>query len=183
MSIQDYSHPALTVDVVLFATGQVPLEVLLIQRESPPFEQAWAFPGGFVDLGEAPEEAARRELAEETDVRGVPLEQVATFGDPGRDPRGHVVTVAFLALVPADMAHRTEAGSDAARTRWWPVDQLPPLAFDHHRILRCALRQLRERLTCIVQGAGFVAGSLTMHQLRAIGDVVESELGGRTRSK
>jgi 8-oxo-dGTP diphosphatase len=147
MAIHDYPHPALTVDVVLLAAGSGDLEVLLIQREGPPFEGRWALPGGFVELGESPEDAASRELAEETGVHGVRLEQMRAFGDPGRDPRGHVVTLVFWGLLdhdwsPGGLPCPVDAGSDAAVARWWPTGGLPPLAFDHSDILAYALRQL-----------------------------------------
>ncbi|MGD2146226.1 MAG: NUDIX hydrolase [Anaerolineae bacterium] len=147
MSIHDYPHPALTVDVVLLATGNGNLQVLLIQRHGPPFEGRWALPGGFVELGESPEDAASRELEEETGVRGVRLEQMRAFGDPGRDPRGHVVTLVFWGLLDGDRAPGqppcpVEAGSDADVARWWSIGGLPPLAFDHADILAYALRYL-----------------------------------------
>jgi len=172
MSVQARAHPALTADVVLIAVGRDDLEVLLVRRDAPPFQDTWAFPGGFVDVGEAPEDAARRELAEETSIRGVPLGQLGTFGDPGRDPRGHVVTVAYVGMVPSDLAPPPEAGSDAAQARWWSMDDLPPLAFDHAGILTCALRRLRRGLTGILQDTGFVPETLTLAELRAAGEMV-----------
>jgi 8-oxo-dGTP diphosphatase len=142
MPIEDYPHPALTADVVLFAMRDGDLRVLLIQRQKPPFEGAWAFPGGFVNVGESLEEAALRELEEETGIRNIPVQQLHAFGDPGRDPRGHVVTVTYLALISADAALQAEAGDDAAQACWWPVRDLPPLAFDHAEILDYALKHL-----------------------------------------
>jgi len=147
MAIHDYPHPALTVDVVLLAAGSGDLQVLLVQRDRPPFEGKWALPGGFVELGESPEDTASRELEEETGVRGVRLEQLRAFGDPGRDPRGHVVTLVFWGLLAGDWSPGqrpcpVEAGSDAAVARWWSIAGLPPLAFDHAHILAYALRHL-----------------------------------------
>jgi 8-oxo-dGTP diphosphatase len=144
MSIQDYPRPALTADVVLLAAGDGDPQVLLIQRDKPPFKGAWALPGGFVKVGESPEAAARRELEEETDIRGIQLEQLRVFGDPGRDPRGHVITLVFLGLLGVDWSpdqpsRHVEAGSDAAQARWWSIGSLPPLAFDHADILSYAL--------------------------------------------
>lgn len=147
MSSQAHDHPALTVDVVIFALGGGELKVLLIQRGRPPFQGDWAFPGGFVNLGESPRDAAYRELEEETAVRRVDLEQLRVFGDPGRDPRGHTVTVAYLALIAADALPKEEAGSDAAQARWWSVGDLPSLAFDHAEILTHALQRLHAKLT------------------------------------
>ncbi len=130
-----YPRPSLTVDVVLFRRGEQGEEVLLIRRAHPPFAGRWALPGGFVDEMEPLEKAARRELREETGITlpsGV-LRQVGAFGEPGRDPRGWTVSVAFWAAVPRTTAPR--AGDDAAEARWWPCAALPPLAFDHRQII------------------------------------------------
>ncbi len=135
-----YPRPALTADVVLFREGGEGTEVLLIRRGRPPFQGEWALPGGFVDEMEPPEAAARRELAEETGVElseGA-LRQVAAFGEPGRDPRGWVVSIAFWGEAPADLVPR--AADDAAEVRWWSLDNLPPLAFDHKRIIDAAVQ-------------------------------------------
>jgi 8-oxo-dGTP diphosphatase len=138
----DYPRPALTVDCVIFASGgEGRLKVLLIQRDHPPFEGRWALPGGFVDMEESLEEAARRELLEETGVEAVRLEQLHAFGDVGRDPRGRVVSVAYLARVELE-DHRPRPASDARAARWFPVEDLPELAFDHGEIVAMALRRL-----------------------------------------
>jgi 8-oxo-dGTP diphosphatase len=142
MSLADYAHPVLTVDVVAFTQYEGRPRVLLIRRRKPPFEGAWALPGGFVEVGESLEEAARRELEEETGLRDVRLEQFHAFGDPGRDPRGHTVTVAYWSWVPSDVMHHVRGGDDAAEARWWPLDDLPPLAFDHADIISYARDQL-----------------------------------------
>ena len=183
MSRRDDGYSALTVDVVLFAASKDHLEVLLVQRDSPPFEREWAFPGGFVEAGETLHEAARRELDEETSIREVHLEQLQAFGDPGRDPRGHVVTVAFWGLGPANVFHPPEADSDAARAQWWSVDQLPPLAFDHRDILTCALRRLRQRLSWVLGDTDIFPGNLTIDELRATGNMINKALSGETRNQ
>jgi 8-oxo-dGTP diphosphatase len=180
MSIQDYPHPALTADVVLFAVGQGTLEVLLIQRDGPPFEGHWAFPGGFVNVGEAPRDAARRELEEETNIQDVSLEQLRAFGNPGRDPRGHVVTVAYLAVIPMDTRRRPEAGSDAAQTRWWSVDELPPLAFDHADVLTYALKRLRSKLARVIEDPDVLTEDLTLGDLRAAYEVATRRVKEKT---
>lgn len=180
MTIQDHSHPALTADVVLLAVGLDDLEVLLIRRDAPPFQDAWAFPGGFVEVGESPEETARRELAEETSMRGVRLEQLSAFGDPGRDPRGRVVTVAFMGVVPSDVSHPVEAGSDAAQARWWSVEDLPRLAFDHDCILTCALNRLRQELAWLLEDTGLMPETLTLAELRTAGGIVSRVLHDKT---
>jgi 8-oxo-dGTP diphosphatase len=137
-----YARPALTVDCVVFGfDGNEALNVLLIQRAHEPFEGRWALPGGFAEVGESLENAAARELEEETGLSGVPLEQLHTFGNPDRDPREHVVTVAYLARVnPA--AHEVRAASDATKAAWFPLDELPKLAFDHDEIITVAEERL-----------------------------------------
>ncbi len=128
-----YPRPALTVDSVLIKAGKI----LLIQRNHPPFAGHWALPGGFVDENEPLEAAARRELFEETGLEPPELQQLGAFGDPGRDPRGWTVSVVFWANVEDEVTPR--AGDDAAAARWWPLDDLPPLAFDHAEIVRQAI--------------------------------------------
>lgn len=132
-----YPHPALTVDIVLFRAGEPGPEVLLIQRRHPPYADCWALPGGFVDQDEPLEAAARRELFEETHLADMDIRQLAAFGEPGRDPRGWTVSVAYWGWVNQG-AIAARAGDDAAQAVWWPVEALPPLAFDHAKILRVA---------------------------------------------
>ena len=138
----DYHRPALTADAVVLRTaGAAPgrhLEILLIQRGHHPFFGQWALPGGFVDRGESPEEAARRELHEETGLSADKFTQVGAFGDPGRDPRGWVVSVAYVVKLE-NVSSVAVAGDDASGVQWWPADCLPRLAFDHARIVEKAL--------------------------------------------
>jgi len=141
----EYPRPALTADCVIFGRDRQGLKVLLIRRAAEPYAGRWALPGGFVQQGEAPEEAARRELKEETGLDGGPLEQLRTFGRPGRDPRGWVVTVAFWSLLEV-LPAAPRAGDDAREARWFALSQLPPLAFDHEEILATAQQQLGQRL-------------------------------------
>ena len=139
----EYPRPALTVDAVLVTREECP-RVLLIRRKGEPFAGSWAFPGGFVNEGEKLIDAARRELHEETGVEVGDVEQLYTAGDPGRDPRGWTVTVAYLARVdPA--ALKPVAADDAAEVGWFPLDALPPLAFDHAMILARARARLTDR--------------------------------------
>jgi 8-oxo-dGTP diphosphatase len=129
----DYPRPAVTVDIALVTREPRP-RILLIRRKHDPFAGTWALPGGFADPAETLAEAALRELREETGVTGVDLEQLAAFGDPGRDPRGWTVSVAFLARVdPAALTPRAADDADAAD--WYPLDAPPPLAFDHAKML------------------------------------------------
>lgn len=141
----EYARPALTTDCVVFGLDDEDLKVLLIQRALPPFEGRWALPGGFVRVGESVDDSARRELEEEAGLKNVFLEQLYTFGDPGRDPREHVVTVAYYALVNL-VQHPPKADSDATNAAWFALDDLPDLAFDHAKILSCALERLRGKL-------------------------------------
>ena len=138
-----YPRPALTVDVALVRGSEADREVLLIQRAADPFEGSWALPGGFVDENEPLEEAARRELAEETGLTDVGrLTQLGTYGDPGRDPRGWTVSVVFFARLEAG-GPEVRGGDDAADARWFAVWDLPQLAFDHDRIVEDALKLAR----------------------------------------
>jgi 8-oxo-dGTP diphosphatase len=137
-------HPWVTVDVVIVVAKGERLKVLLVKRRRPPFEGCWAIPGGFVEPGETLETAARRELREETGVEPACLEQLHTFGDPGRDPRGWTVSVAYLAQLDiTDVARwQLQAGSDAIEVGWFDLHDLPPLAFDHADILAFAASRL-----------------------------------------
>ena len=141
---KDYARPSVTVDVVVVAKAGQQRKVLLVKRRNPPFEGCWALPGGFVEPDEPLEDAARRELEEETGVVPAHMEQLHTFGDPGRDPRGWTISVAYLALLTEEdsPAWQAQAGSDAQAAGWFPPDHLPPLAFDHAHILAHALRRL-----------------------------------------
>jgi 8-oxo-dGTP diphosphatase len=164
-----------TVDVVIFTIRAGALHVLLVRRAAPPFAGRHAIPGGFVHEDESLEAAARRELAEETGVRDVYLEQLYTFGEPARDPRGRVVTVAYFALIASDEV-ALRAGTDAAEARWFPVAALPPLAFDHDRILAYALERLRNKLEYTTVGFQLLPARFTLGELQA---VYEAILGRR----
>lgn len=140
--VYDYPRPAVTADIAVITREQAP-RVLLIRRKHDPFAGRWALPGGFVEEGEPLEAAARRELREETGMDVSVLEQVQTFGDPERDPRGWIVSVVYLASVdPAQVLPR--AADDAAEVGWHALDAPPSLAFDHERIL-AFVRQCRAR--------------------------------------
>jgi 8-oxo-dGTP diphosphatase len=137
MAHEEFARPALTVDVVLLA-GDAPRRVLLIQRLNPPFEGAWALPGGFVDEGERVAVAAGRELLEETGVEVSGLRLLGVYDTPGRDPRGWSVSVVYVLAVESELAAR--GGDDAGDARWFRSDELPALAFDHALVVADALR-------------------------------------------
>lgn len=168
-----------TVDVVIFTIQSGALQVLLVRRGVPPFEGTWAIPGGFILTDESLEAAALRELEEETGVRDVYLEQLYSFGDPGRDPRGRVITVAYYALIAADRASHPVAGTDAAAARWWPVSSHPPLAFDHDAILTYAVERLRNKLEYTTVGFQLLPRRFTLTQLQQVYEAIL----GRTLDK
>ncbi len=140
-----YQRPSLACDVVIFTWRRPRLLVLLIQRKNLPYRGYWALPGGFVEINEPLKAAATRELFEETGVKGVHLEEFGSFGDPDRDPRTRVISIAYLALAPSGRI-RPRAGDDAKAARWFPAQKPPELAFDHRLILERALERLRESL-------------------------------------
>jgi 8-oxo-dGTP diphosphatase len=157
----------LTVDIAIFTVRDETLQVLLIQRAIPPFQGAWAIPGGFVNRGETLDAAARRELSEETGAEDVYLEQLYTFGDPRRDPRGRVVTVAYYALVPPDRL-TVRPGSDAADARLFSVHELPDLAFDHAAILDRALARIRGKVGYSSVGFELLPEKFTLSELQRV---------------
>lgn len=142
-SLTERSRYSLSVDCVVFGYAEGHLKVALIERKKPPFVGKWAIPGGFVEGDETVEEAASRELKEETGLHDIYLEQFHVFSEPKRDPRGRVITIAFFALINSDLFSELVATEDAARAKWWPAYKLPPLAFDHHDIYALGLDSLR----------------------------------------
>ena len=169
----EFERPGLTVDCVIFGLDleEGTLKVMLIERDLEPFEGMWAIPGGFVRSGETLEAAAARELREETGITDVFLEQLYTFGRPGRDPRGWVVSVAYYALVSPDK-HTIQASTDARQARWFPADSLPRLAFDHAEILNTALERLRGKLTYAPIGFELLPRKFTIKQLQKLYEIV-----------
>ena len=160
-----------TVDIVIFTLREGSLQVLLVKRGVPPFEGQYAIPGGFIRGDESLEEAALRELHEETGVRNVFLEQLYTFGDPKRDPRGRVITVAYYALIASDKLSLV-AGADAAEAQWFPASSVPPLAFDHKSILDYALERLRNKLEYTTVGFQLLPEKFTLGELQAVYEVI-----------
>jgi len=135
-------EPSVTTDIIVFTIKENKLKVLLVKRKIEPFKDSWALPGGFVKIKESLEKAARRELKEETNVSNVYLEQLYTFGAPKRDPRGRVITIAYMALINASNVS-LKASTDASDAQWFIIKDLPHLAFDHKKILQYAFKRLR----------------------------------------
>jgi 8-oxo-dGTP diphosphatase len=174
---------AVTVDCVVFGLDDGDLKVLLIRRLLPPFKGSWALPGGFVRLDEGLEEAAERELREEAGLRRVYMEQLYTFGQPGRDPRQRVVSVAYSALVNLS-EHPPHAASDAEDAAWFPVAELPTLAFDHAGIVDTALLRLRNKIRWMPIGFELLPEKFTLTQLQRLYEkVLEAGLDKRNFRK
>jgi 8-oxo-dGTP diphosphatase len=139
----EYPRPSVTADCVVFNYHDNKLWVLLIQRKDDPYKNRWAFPGGFIEMGEELEESANRELLEETGLKWKGYEQVGAFGKLGRDPRGRVISVAFVGFI--QIREDAVAGSDAASLQWFEMGKLPVLAFDHDEMFRKTLQFVKER--------------------------------------
>ncbi|HXH49187.1 MAG TPA: NUDIX domain-containing protein [Terriglobia bacterium] len=161
----------LTVDIVIFTVVGGVLKALLVKRGVPPYEGQYAIPGGFIRGGESLENAARRELYEETGVRNVFLEQLYTFGDPKRDPRGRVITVAYYALITSEKL-QVVAGADAAAALWFALSDLPRLAFDHKAILDYALERLRNKLEYTTVGFQLLPPKFTLVELQTMYEAI-----------
>jgi len=171
----DFPRPALTVDVVIFTLRENRLHTLLVERGEPPFAGMHALPGGFVRVDESLEAAASRELAEETGVGEAYLEQLYTYGEPERDPRGRVVTVAYFALVAADAPFHSEGGSNTRRAGWFPTDALPPLAFAHAEIVTYALRRLRYKIEYSAAAFELLPETFTLSEIQHTYEMILGE--------
>ncbi len=164
-----YPHPSVTTDCVIFGFDGERLNVLLIKRGGEPYEGCWAFPGGFLNIDESAEVGALRELQEETSLTGAYVEQFHTYSDPDRDPRERVITIAYYALVKIS---EVKGGDDAKEARWFPIDVIPHLAFDHDVILRDALTCLRERIHFHPIGYELLPDKFTLKQLQSLYEAV-----------
>ncbi len=168
----EFPRPAITVDCVVFGLDeQHILKVLLVRRNLPPFKGQWALPGGFVRMEETLEEAALRELGEETGVRNIFLEQLYTFGEIHRDPRDRVITVTYYALVNLG-EYQLAAATDVEEAAWFAIDRLPPLAFDHETIFQTALKRLKGKLRYEPIGFELLPKKFPLSQLQKLYEIV-----------
>ncbi|MBI3083627.1 MAG: NUDIX hydrolase [Candidatus Omnitrophica bacterium] len=165
----------IAVDVVVFTIQGGTLKVLLVRRQRPPYRGAWALPGGLVGPEESVDAAALRELQEETNIGNIYLEQLYTFGEPNRDPRGRVITVSYYALVNWQQ-FQLKVRQRVSGASWFPVKRLPPLAFDHQRIADYALERLRNKINYTTVGFQLLPRQFTLTELQ---DSYEVILGQR----
>ena len=164
-----YPHPAVTTDCVIFGFDGERLQVLLIERGIEPFKGRWAFPGGFIKMDETAEEGALRELKEETGMENAFIQQFHTFSNPLRDPRERVITIAFYALVGIQ---EVKGGDDAASARWFPLDEIPALAFDHDHMLRMATQRLRQEIHFHPIGFELLPEKFTLRELQSLYEAI-----------
>lgn len=164
-----YPHPSVTTDCVLFGFDGSNLKVLLVQRGIEPYKGRWAFPGGFLRMDESAEEGALRELREETGLQGAYIKQFHTFSDPKRDPRERVITIAYYALVKLQ---EVIGGDDAAQARWFALNEVPSLAFDHDQILRRAEQELRKQIHFEPIGFELLPEKFTMKELQQLYEAI-----------
>lgn len=167
----EYPRPSVTTDCVIFGFDNGELKILLIERGVEPYKGKWAFPGGFMRENENSDECAKRELQEETGLKDLFIEQLFTFSDVDRDPRGRVVTVAYYALVKLAL-YNIEAGDDASNAKWFPISQIPPLAFDHDRILRMAIHRLRGKIRYQPLGFELLPEKFTIPELQNLYETI-----------
>ncbi|MBN2610029.1 MAG: NUDIX hydrolase [Bacteroidales bacterium] len=179
----EYPRPAVTTDCIIFGFDEGELKVLLIKRGIEPFIGKWAFPGGFLQMDENSDQCALRELYEETGVKNVFIEQLYTFSDVDRDPRGRVITISYYALIKLS-DYRLKAGDDASNAEWFPISKVPPLAFDHDRILRIAIARLRGKIRYQPIGFELLPEKFTMPELQSLYEtVLEMQLDRRNFRK
>lgn len=164
-----YPHPSVTTDCVIFGFDGVKLKVLLVERGVAPYKGRWAFPGGFLNMDESAEEGALRELKEETGLEGAYIRQFHTFSAPQRDPRERVITIAYYALV---RMQEVKGGDDASDARWFALDEVPPLAFDHDQILRKAEKTLRQQIHFEPVGFELLPEKFTIKQLQNLYEAI-----------
>lgn len=166
-----YPRPSLTTDCIIFAYDGLELKVLLIERGIEPFKGMWAFPGGFVQMDESTEDAAKRELEEETGLKNIFVEQLYTFSDVHRDPRGRVISVAYYAFVNLK-EHPVIAGDDAQKAQWFSVKNMPELAFDHKKIFDMAMLRIKAKIRYQAIGFELLPEKFTLSELQHLHEAI-----------
>lgn len=167
----EYPRPAVSTDCVIIGFDGLNLNVLLIERGKEPFVGKWALPGGFLNMDETTGQCATRELKEETGIDNVSLEQIGTFSDVDRDPRGRVISVVYLGLVRMEELDPV-AGDDAASVSWHKLRKLPPLAFDHNLVMRSAVRRMKMKARYEAGALEFLDEEFTLHDLRLLYEAI-----------
>lgn len=165
-------QPLVAVDILIFTIINSTLEILLVKRKYEPFKNYWSIPGGFVKKNESLEQAATRELKEETNINNVYLEQLYTFGDPHRDPRDRVISVSYFALVPSDKTDQIKGRADVLEAGWHSTKDLPSLAFDHDKIITYALQRLRWKLEYTNVVYSLLAEEFTLTDMQKIYEII-----------
>lgn len=168
---EHFPHPAVTVDVLIFTVREKKLEIILVKRGINPYKGMWALPGGFVEIKEALEDAAKRELIQETGVKDVYLEQLYTFGDPERDPRERVITVSYFALIPSERI-KLKATTDVTDAAWFVVHNLPKLAFDHKQIIETGVERLKSKIGYSNIVYGLLPNKFRLSELQEVYEVI-----------
>lgn len=173
MALEDYPKPSVTTDMTIFTIKDNELKVLLIQRAIEPFKESWALPGGFIKEDESLEQTAQRELQEETGVKTGYLEQLYTFGDPKRDPRGRVITTAYFALINQEESKpKLNPTTDAKNAQWFSINNLPELAFDHKKILEYAMKRLKWKFEYTTIAFTLLPKRFTLTHLQEIYEII-----------
>ena len=170
-NIHNFPKPSVTVDMVIYTIHENDLKILLVKRGIEPFKDKWALPGGFVRIEESLEDAAKRELQEETGVKDVYLEQLYSFGEPKRDPRGRVITIAYIALVNSENVN-LKSTTDVSEVQWFSIKKIPSLAFDHKKILEYSLKRLRWKFEYTTVAFSMLPKKFTLSQMQKIYEIV-----------
>jgi len=172
--LSKYAKPSVTVDTLIFTISSGELRVLLVKRKTAPFKDKWVIPGGFVHLDQSLEDAAKLKLEEKTGVKDVYLEQLYTFGDPKRDPRGRVITICYFALISSENLVLKKDGE--YDVQWFSVEKLPQLGFDHKQILGYAIKRLKWKFEYTTVAFSLLPKKFTMTQLQELYEVVFGEV-------
>lgn len=170
--VSKFDRPSVTVDVLIFTIDENKLKIILVKRSEWPFDGKWAIPGGFIKMDEGLEDAAMRKLAEEAGVKDVYLEQLYTFGDPGRDPRTRVITVTYFALIPSSRLKLGSAASKVSQASWYPVTELPVLAFDHKKIINYAADRIKSKIEYSNIVKGLLPAKFRLSELQKVYEVI-----------